>query len=204
MIWTTEKTDALRLYYPMNSNKELARAFKCSLSAIKNKAIKLGLRKSDQYQNPGNFKKGNRPWNANTKGLTSSNPTSFKAGNIPHNTKHDGAISIRSDKRGVQYKFIRVAKGKWQMLHVHVWENEFGKVPDGHLVIFKDGNTMNTSIENLQCISRKENLLRNLNRKKAAITMKKTWERAKRWESMGLEHPSIQLRSHQHRPIMKQ
>ena len=47
------------------------------------------------------------------------------------------------------------------MIHVITWQNEHGPVPDGKIVIFKDGNRNNLDIENLILVDRKEHMLRN-------------------------------------------
>lgn len=91
-------------------------------------------------------------------------PTMFKKGNLPHNTKADGCISIRHDhpnRRGYRYKWIRIAIGKWEMLHVHNWKKAHGRIPKGYIVVFKDGNTMNCSLSNLEMITLAENMKRN-------------------------------------------
>ncbi|HET8886808.1 MAG TPA: HNH endonuclease signature motif containing protein [Salinimicrobium sp.] len=86
----------------------------------------------------------------------------FKKGQAPYNSKKNGAISVRKDnKTGIAYKFIRVSASNWKQYHYHVWEKENGKVPEGHCLWFKDGNSLNCNIENLECITRAENLSRN-------------------------------------------
>ncbi len=117
------------------------------------------------------IKKGNIPFNKSKKqtdymtqeAIERTKKTRFKKGNIPHNAnkKGDGAITIRKDKSGRNYKYIRVALGVWELLHVHIWEKENGKIPENHIVVFKDGNTENVCIENLELISKVENMLRN-------------------------------------------
>lgn len=42
------------------------------------------------------------------------------------------------------------------MLHVVVWEEANGPVPKGMIVVFKDGDTMNVTLENLEIITRQE------------------------------------------------
>jgi hypothetical protein len=42
-----------------------------------------------------------------------------------------------------------------------VWIKKHGPIPKGIVVRFKDGDHLNCNIENLEMISRKENLLRN-------------------------------------------
>ena len=45
-----------------------------------------------------------------------------------------------------------------------LWENQHGKIPENHILIFLDGNRLNCSIENLKLVSRSELLI--LNRRK--------------------------------------
>lgn len=86
---------------------------------------------------------------------------SFKKGNKPHNTKYDGAVSKWKDRSGRTYKYIRIAEGKWELYHRYLWEQENGEIPDGHLLAFKDGDTENVSLENLELVSMIENMYRN-------------------------------------------
>ncbi len=87
--------------------------------------------------------------------------TRFKKGNEPVNTSYDGCISIRWGKSKRPYKFIRLSKGKWQLLHRKIWEEKNGKIPKRHVLAFKDGNTMNCDISNLELVSFEENMYRN-------------------------------------------
>jgi hypothetical protein len=49
----------------------------------------------------------------------------------------------------------------WRPVHVLLWEQHNGPVPAGHIVVFKDRNAENVTIENLDCITRAENMRRN-------------------------------------------
>ena len=44
----------------------------------------------------------------------------------------------------------------WKLKHHLVWEDAHGKIPKGHLIIFKDNNSLNCDLDNLMCISRAE------------------------------------------------
>ena len=44
---------------------------------------------------------------------------------------------------------MRVAKGKWEYLHVNIWKKKHGEVPKGFRVMFKDRNPMNVKLSNL-------------------------------------------------------
>jgi len=150
--------------------KELTKLFndkfktEISVNGLSQKCRKLGL----VCPNNGCFKKGSIPANKGTKGFMKGNITSFKRGNTPLNTKKVGSISTRRDKNGSLYMHIKIAEPRtWQMLHVYIWEQRYGKIPKGHCVIFKDKNTLNTRLDNLMLVSRAE--LARLNQKYAHI-----------------------------------
>lgn len=77
----------------------------------------------------------------------------FKKGNIPKNRKPLGEVFLRSDG----YLWIKLQDGhlndNWKQFHRYVWELENGPVPDGHKIIFLDGNRTNCEISNLMCVS---------------------------------------------------
>ncbi|NIS38031.1 HNH endonuclease, partial [Candidatus Saccharibacteria bacterium] len=132
----------------------------------------LGLKRpqhiSDKLRAQSYFKKDHTPWNKDKKVGSMSPDTEFKKGNIPPNTKYDGAITIRHNyKRGMAYKHIRISKNNWMMYHVYVWEKHHGPVPKNHIIVFKNRDTLDCRIENLECISLRENARRNWNKKKA-------------------------------------
>ena len=87
--------------------------------------------------------------------------TFFQKGNLPHNTLHDGATTIRYNKNGVPYEFVRVSLSNWVTKKNVIWEQHNGAIPKGYVVRCKDGNSMNSAIENLELISRIENMRRN-------------------------------------------
>lgn len=87
--------------------------------------------------------------------------TWFRKGQLPHNTKADGVIVTRNDKTGKPYQYIRIKKAKWELLHRHLWRQHHRRIPRGMIVAFKDGNTMNCVIDNLELITRQENMRRN-------------------------------------------
>jgi len=54
------------------------------------------------------------------------------------------------------------------------------------VIRFKDGNTLNCDINNLECISRVENMNRNRNYEKHSKTMREKWQREKLRAKYGL------------------
>lgn len=115
----------------------------------------------------GQFEKGCFTWNKGTKGLCHGSSTSFRKGHIPGNTRQ--LYSERIDSKD-GYTLIKVpeanpytnAQTRFKLKHVVIWEKEHGPVPKGQIIIFKDGDKTNITIDNLQSVSRSE-LLR-LNR----------------------------------------
>lgn len=91
--------------------------------------------------------------------------TRFKKGQKSHNDVFDiGDISIRGDhtyRNNRRVQWIKLSRTKWQELHVYNWEQKYGPVPKGHCLWFKDGNSLNADVENLELISRRENVKRN-------------------------------------------
>ncbi|WP_440894942.1 HNH endonuclease signature motif containing protein [Amphibacillus sp. Q70] len=106
------------------------------------------------------FKKNNEPWNKGMKGVNFGGiETQFKKGQVPANYKPVGSERI-DVKDG--YVLIKICdKGRnqdrWKLKHRVVWEKAHGKsIPNGHTVIFADGNKLNMAIDNLVLVSRRQ------------------------------------------------
>lgn len=103
----------------------------------------------------GRFEKGHDTYKGGPRG---PNRTSFKKGNTPINQKP--LYSERRCKDG--YIMIKVpepnpytgAKTRYLAKHIWIWEQNHGKVPKNHVVIFKDGNKEHCEIDNLTCVPR--------------------------------------------------
>jgi len=133
--------------------------------AVTQKARKMGL--TYEGKNKGAFQKGGIPHN---KGKTMSQElrdkvsvTWYKKGHLPHNTREDGALTIRNHKRSNQnYLYIRIAKAKWQLFQRYVYEQHYGiELKKNEVIRFRDENPYNFDIDNLQKVSRYQNLLLN-------------------------------------------
>lgn len=139
----------------------------------------------------GQFLPGHIPKNKGQKGIHRSPETEFKKGNIPPQTKYDGAISLRKkkDKQGnviEQYYYIRIAKGKWELLHRYNYKKKYGDIPAGMILVSKDENPLNCDADNWECITKSHNMARNRNRKKAAESLKQRNKIKKLRERYGL------------------
>jgi hypothetical protein len=122
--------------------------------------------KKDSYIKKGDvsFNKGKKQSEYMTpEAIVACKKTCFKKGNLPYNTKEtNGVISIRRDtKTQIDYQYIRVAVGEWELLQRYNYRMFIGDIPNGHVVILKDGNCLNCHPFNLELISQRENMLRN-------------------------------------------
>jgi hypothetical protein len=59
--------------------------------------------------------------------------------------------------------------GVWRYKHIFLWEQAHGKpVPEGHHIVFGDGNKRNFSTENLFCVTAAQNGIRTKNKLQGA------------------------------------
>jgi hypothetical protein len=163
----------LKKYYLLKPVNQMAIGINRSECLVKKRMKQLGLVQPhaliEKFKLLGQFKKGAVPPNKgknqrdfmSAAAIKRTKKTRFKKGMKHFKELFDGAISIRADKTGRPYKYIRIAKSKWVLLQVHYWEKINGPIPAGHVVAFKDGNSMNCDPANLELISRKQNMLRN-------------------------------------------
>ena len=120
----------------------------------------IGAMKNNHITNGRNtrFEKGHKSVYGWKKGQRPSIATEFKKGNKPHNQKPIGTISVRTDKNGIPYRWIKIDENKWEMYHRHIWKQSYGEVPNGMVITFKDGNQEHCEIDNLALITREENV----------------------------------------------
>lgn len=147
----SEMTQLFNEYFKTQLTENQIRSF-CD----RNKGVVSGL--------TGHFRKGNKPWNADTKGLTGANKNSFQKGNIPATIKPLGSERIGKDDYILTKVLDRNGKkrSRYKPKHVHIWEQEYGPVPKGFVVAFKDSDKRNFNLENLILISRAEMLFLNI------------------------------------------
>ena len=107
----------------------------------------------------GYFPKGNIPFNKGRKGYCPSGCEKgwFKPGQRPVNWRSLGSERVNVDGY-IEIKVSNTAtpvQRRWKCKHVVIWEKAHGKVPKGYVVVFLDGNKLNTALDNLMMISRK-------------------------------------------------
>ncbi len=173
--WNEEKIALLKKMYPITGSTKVAEMLGCTLHCLYNKAYDLKLRKNAEFLSSeasgriqkysekgkaGRFKKGLIPWNKgkHTPSVGRMKETQFKPGEMPFNYQPVGTILTDS------YGYLKVKisdPNKWKFLHRYLWEQEHGRIPKGMIVVFKDQNPNNCVLENLEMISRGENMKRN-------------------------------------------
>ena len=158
--WSEEEKDYLKEITPGRHYKEIVELmnekfnyeFNCGQikAAIARHKLNTGL--------TGHFPKGNIPFNKGTKGLMKANKSSYKKGNIPKNYKSIGTERITKDG----YTEIKVKDPNvWKLKQRLIYEEHYGEIPKGYVVMFLDRDKSNFDINNLILISR--NQLRTLN-----------------------------------------
>lgn len=137
------------------TNQELAelinKTFGLSVTAEQMNSYKAnhGLRSGLDFR----FKKGHVPANKGKKYPGQVNRTSFKKGHKPINYRPVGSERVNVDG----YVEVKVADPNvWRLKQHVVWEQENGPIPEGHCLVFLDGNKENTSLDNLQLITRNQ------------------------------------------------
>jgi len=146
---------------------------------------RLRKKKRAQGGGPTRFKKGMTAWN---KGLHykaggRSVEARFKKGHIPANRKKLGTVTTRRDRTGT-IRMIATAgptpdRHNWIPYARYLWEEASGPVRAGCLVVHKDGDRLNDSIENLAVVDRSGHMA-NMKannpgwRKKAAVSIART------------------------------
>lgn len=110
----------------------------------------------------GHFPKGNEPHNKGKK-FPNMPPNSgqFQKGNKPNSYHPVGTINMTTDG----YLKVKVADPNvWERVHLQVWREHFGPVPEGCIIVFFDGDKTNVDISNLVCITRADLAQMNKNR----------------------------------------
>ena len=170
--WKKKELKMIAELYPYKSTVEIAEMLGFTVSMIAGVAERYGMKKSHEFlvkqgkhcaAHPNTlsrrFKKGHPSHNAGRKrsewmsaeNIEKVKETQFKKGHVPWKTKPIGYKSKYSDG----YWYIKTEDGM-ELLHTHVWNQHHGEVPDGHVLIFIDGNHDNCDISNLKMVSKSE------------------------------------------------
>lgn len=156
--WTDDDKDFMRENYPHMTNPEIAEALGRTVAAVARRGKQMGLSKTAETRARVNSRNSSKPRRVSP----ASRRTQFRSGQQPRNTEPLGAESWTSNG----YRIRKVAHhGKqherWRPVHHLVWEEHYGAVPDGYIIVFRDGDQTNVSVENLEIISRAQRMHQN-------------------------------------------
>lgn len=170
--FTAAEDKFIRCNYLLYPIKRIAKMLGRSEYGTAKRLPKLGIsvpkELAEQRKKDSQIKKGTPSFNKGKKledycsqeAIERMKKTQFKTGNVPHNTaEKDGDIRIRKDSNGVRfYKHIRISLGNWQLYHRYVWEKAYGTIPKEHIVRFRDGDSMNCELDNLELVPWTKNM----------------------------------------------
>ncbi len=158
--YTEEEKEFLKSFIPGHSYIDVAAEFTNRFRPVNTEQI-IAYAKHHRIRNglDTRFKKGRVPHNKGVKGVCGKGceRTWFKKGAEALKTKPVGTEVVIDG-----YLKVKVAEPNvWKFKHRLVWEKVHGEIPKGHLIIFKDNNSLNCDLDNLLCISRAEHAVIN-------------------------------------------
>lgn len=173
--FTPEMDDQLRQIYHLHTNAEIAQMMGLQRVVVADRAVVLGLRKPKELlsrtiseallragKRPGQFKKGLVPWNKGVKGYSvAMGRGHFKPGNRPPTWVPVGTerwtTPPKAKPDAPRYIKRKVAEPNvWRLVHRITWEQHYGPIPRGHIVVFRDSDSSNCAPANLACIPRSD------------------------------------------------
>lgn len=161
--WTEAEVAILQEQYPDSRTDAIAAALGRTTATVYNKALSLGLKKSDAYlASPDagrldgkrgaehRFGKGDTPWNKGVKGSTGRHPNSVRtqfrrgqrSGVAAFNYQPIGSLRISKDgylERKITDDPSIVPARRWVGVHRLVWIDAHGPIPPGMVVCFLPG-----------------------------------------------------------------
>jgi hypothetical protein len=179
--WTTAERDALRAAYPDTDCRDIAMQLGRTMPAVYSQAALMGLSKAEGHaaragrvgaQHPRavaqRFKPGIKSWNAGQHYQPGGRcaETQFKTGNRSGRASelHKPIGTERVSKDGYLERKINddmPLHKRWRAVHLIEWEAVNGPLPAGHALTFRDGNKQNTTLDNLELVSRADLMRRN-------------------------------------------
>lgn len=184
-VYTQAQIEVIRQRFPHEPTAAIAKALNRSSSSVSQKAYSLGLRKTkaflgsdlsgrlsarDDRGKRTRFTKGQAAHNKGLRrpgwGPGRMKETQFKPGNrtgkaqelyVPIGTERLSRDGIRRRKVNDDMPLQR----RWKSVHAITWEAHHGPIPNGHIVVFRNGDRTDMRIENLELVTRGENMRRN-------------------------------------------
>lgn len=185
--WSTEEIEWLHHDYPNQDTRSLALAMGRSYHTLWAKAGELGIQKTREHEERMRVAAAERSRELQDKGVLPRYPK----GHVPANKGKKmprgwapGRMATTQFKKGLRiyhqmdigatrlvdgYVYVKVAEVpcvpytvNWKPLHVLNWERANGRpLPAGHCLVFRDRNRENVELDNLELITRADNMKRN-------------------------------------------
>lgn len=182
-LWSEADDAALRAAYPHESTVAIAKRLRRTLQAVYIRAYAFGLSKSAAYlASPAacrlgrgqggatRYPKGHVPAN---KGLRRPGwaPGRMRETQFAKGERRGVAVRLykpigteRMSKDGYRERKVNDAlplQARWRAVHLVVWEEANGPIPESHAIVFRNGDKADIRIDNLECITRRALMLRN-------------------------------------------
>ncbi len=172
--YTFEELEFLRINSPRMSRKELTNVFneKFNLNQSKQSIVAICSLKQYRSSSNGRFEKGCTSWAKGIKGkewekhLSKQALENVKKGQFGHGRQRKDIYEVGHEMRRNGYLIVKVSNDKnlpfnkrWKYKHTLIWEEVNGAMPKGHILIFKDGDKTNITLDNLVLISRAQNAI---------------------------------------------
>lgn len=167
LAFTQEQLEFVKAGYRDMPLKELTEAFNAQFGTEKTVSQIRGLTRNQRIRSgrTGRFEKGNVPWcnGLAGKGVCKPNKGCFTPGSVPVNTRAlgdervavDGFVWVKVDEPN---PYVPGQQTSWMQKHICVWEKEYGPLPEGMVVRFKDGDRQNCDPDNLMLVSKSESM----------------------------------------------
>ncbi|MDT0679661.1 HNH endonuclease signature motif containing protein [Staphylococcus chromogenes] len=136
-VWDQEQIDYLCENANGNTSKNLTRQFNERFDTN----LKVGAIRSQLYARGIKF---NTHISRYSKGRKSFNTLPIGSKSVDK----DGYIIYKHSVDGGHYR------KNWKLYHHHLWEQAYGDIPKGHIVVFLNGNNRDFRLDNLYCIPR--------------------------------------------------
>lgn len=170
--WSENDLEILKKEYPDQPCAAVAATLGKSKKQVYAAAHKYGIKKSESFKashlsgrltgtvgTKTRFQKNAPSWNAGIKIGTKGNSvkTQFKSGQKPPNYKPVGSQRTTGDGiLQVKVSDTGYPPDDWKSVHSELWKKHNGEIPDGSVVIFRNGNKTDIRIENLALVTRVE------------------------------------------------
>ena len=141
--YTQEEKDFLMNFIPGHSYREIAEEFSRRFWPMTINQVNAFCNYYHIRTGHGIFRKGRKM------SVKEQSPaTQFKPGHMPHNT-----LPIGTERISCGYVEVKTANPNiWERKHKLIWEQCNGKLPEGWIVVFRDGDKTNLNPDNLDAI----------------------------------------------------